>query len=87
MLNWVKFRTTKGGYKIHAVWDDSLALPEYINITEAKVHESKGLIDRGYSKNVVGDRGYFDFTLMLHWTKAENLFVTRIKDNTVYESV
>ena len=89
MFDWAKFRTAKGGLKIHTVWDDSLALPEYVNITEAKLHDSKGLIDRVYSKNdiIVEDRGYFDFTLMLQRAKAENVFVTRIKDNTVYESV
>lgn len=89
MFDWARFRTAKGGLKIHTVWDDSLALPEYVNITEAKVHDSKGLIDRVYSKNdiIVEDRGYFDFTLMLQRVKAENVFVTRIKDNTVYESV
>jgi hypothetical protein len=89
LFDWAKFRTAKGGLKIHTVWDDTLALPEYVNITEAKVHDSKGLIDRVYSKNdiIVEDRGYFDFALMLARIHAENVFVTRLKDNTVYESV
>lgn len=89
MFNWAKFRTAKGGLKIHTVWDDTLALPEYINITEAKIHDSKGLIDRVYSKNdiIVEDRAYFDFNLMLARILSENVFVTRIKDNTVYESI
>ena len=89
LFDWAKFRTAKGGLKIHTVWDDTLALPEYINITEAKIHDSKGLIDRVYSKNdiIVEDRGYFDFSLMLARMKAENIFVTRIKDNTLYQAV
>ena len=33
------------------------------------------------------DRAYFDFTLMLHRIQAENVFVTRIKANTLYESI
>ena len=33
------------------------------------------------------DRVYFDFTLILHRIQAENIFVTRIKTNTVYESI
>jgi len=89
LFDWAKFRTAKGGLKIHTVWDDSLGLPEYINITEAKVHDSKGLIDRVYSKDdiIVEDRGYFDFELMYQRIKAENTFVTRIKDNTLYEAI
>jgi len=89
LFNWAKFRTAKGGLKIHTVWDDTLALPEYVNITEAKIHDSKGLIDRVYSKDdiIVEDRAYFDFSLMLARIYAKNVFVTRIKDNTVYESV
>ena len=89
MFDWAKFRTAKGGLKIHTVWDDTLALPEYVNITEAKIHDSKGLIERVYSKNdiIVEDRGYFDFALMNAIIMAQNVFVTRIKDNTVYESV
>jgi hypothetical protein len=35
----------------------------------------------------VEDRAYFDFTLMLHRIQAENIFVTRIKTNTVYKSI
>jgi len=89
LFDWAKFRTAKGGLKIHTVWDDALALPEYINITEAKTHDNKGLENRIFSKNdiIVEDRGYFDFSLMLNRIKAENIFVTRIKGNTVYERV
>jgi hypothetical protein len=35
----------------------------------------------------VEDRAYFDFTLILHRIQAENVFVTRIKTNTLYESI
>lgn len=89
LFDWAKFRTAKGGLKIHTVWDDSLALPEYVNITEAKIHDSKGLIDRVYAKGdiIVEDRGYFEFALMLARIKVGNVFVTRLKDNTIYEAV
>ncbi len=36
---------------------------------------------------IVEDRGYFDFLLMLAGIKAENNFVTHIKNNTVYEVI
>jgi len=46
LFDWAKFRTAKGGLKIHTVWDDALGLPDYINITDAKLHDSKGLISQ-----------------------------------------
>lgn len=84
MFDWAKFRTAKGGLKIHTSWDDDL-----VNITEAKTHDRYGIGQLVFSKGtiVVGDRGYFDFTLMLHRIQAENVFVTRIKTNTVYELI
>ncbi len=89
LFDWAKFRTAKGGLKIHTVWDAQLALPEMINITEAKVHDSKGLVQNIYPKNtiIVEDRAYFDFGLMLSRIGAKNILVTRIKSNTLYRSI
>ena len=89
LFDWAKFRTAKGGLKIHTVWDDQLGLPDMVNVTEAKLHDRYGLKDHIYAKDtiVVEDRAYFDFELMLLRIKAENVFVTRIKTNTVFEQV
>ena len=89
LFDWAKFRTAKGGLKIHTVWDDQLGLPDMVNVTEAKLHDRYGLKDHIYPKDtiVVEDRAYFDFELMLLRIKAENVFVTRIKTNTVFEQV
>jgi transposase, IS4 family len=88
LFDWAKFRTAKGGLKIHTVWDDTLGLPEYINITEAKLHDSKGLADQIFAKGtiVVEDRAYFDFGLFRSRNDAQNVFVTRLKSNILYES-
>jgi len=89
LFDWAKFRTAKGGIKIHTCWDDSLQLPDMINITEAKIHDSKGFEQQVFKKDaiIVEDRAYFDFTLMLARIKAQNIFVSRIKSNTVYKIV
>jgi hypothetical protein len=89
MFDWAKFRTAKGGLKIHTCWDDNLQIPDLINITEAKTHDRYGIGQLVFSKGtiVVEDRGYFDFTLMLTRIRAENVFVTRIKTNTLYQTV
>jgi hypothetical protein len=89
MYDWAEFRTAKGGIKLHTSWDTHMMIPEVVNITEAKVHDRNGLEQLVYPKDtiIVEDRGYFDFTLMLNRIKAENVFVTRIKTNTVYETI
>ena len=89
MFDWAKFRTAKGGLKIHTSWDDALQIPDLINITEAKIHDRYGLQQTIFAKNtiIVEDRAYFDFALMLNRIMAENIFVTRIKTNTQYKVI
>jgi len=89
MFDWAKYRTAKGGIKIHTCWDDTLMIPDIINITEAKLHDRYGVAQLVFPKNtiIVEDRAYFDFSLMFNRIKAENIFVTRIKENTIYKSI
>jgi len=51
LFDWAKFRTAKGGLKIHTVWDDQLGLPDIVNITEAKLHDRYGLKNHIYVKD------------------------------------
>ena len=64
-------------------------IPDVVNITEAKLHDRYGLKQLIFPKGtiIVEDRGYFDFSLMLNRILAENVFVTRKKSNTKYESI
>jgi hypothetical protein len=89
LFDWAKFRTAKGGIKIHTQWDEALMLPELINITEAKIHDSKGFDQVVFPKGtiIIEDKGYWDFDVIKARVLANNTFVTRIKDNTVYEVV
>ena len=60
-----------------------------VNITPAKEHDRYGLKQLVFPKNtiIVEDRAYFDFELIAQRIVAENIFVTRIKRNTVYEDI
>lgn len=89
MFDWAEFRTAKGGVKIHAAWDDTLMIPEVVNITEAKVHDRYGLNQMVFKKDtiIVEDRAYFDFDLMTSRIVAGNIFVTRIKSNIKYKTI
>lgn len=89
LFDWAKFRTAKGGIKAHISLDEAEMLPELVNISAAKVSDRRGVDNFRYAPDtiVVDDRGYFDFRLFMQRIADENHFVTRIKDNTVYESV
>lgn len=89
IFDWAKFRTAKGGIKIHTQWDEALMLPNLVCIGEASVHDSKGFEQTVFPKGtiILEDKGYWDFQIIKARIKAENTFVTRIKDNTVYESI
>lgn len=89
LFPWAKFRTAKGGIKMHVSLDEAKMIPDMIHITEAKVSDRRGVDNFRYPKDtiVVDDRGYFDFSLFLTRIEDQNHFVTRIKDNTVYESI
>ena len=89
MFDWAKFRSAKGCIKLYTSWDYNLMIPDVVNITEAKVHDGYELQQLIYPKDtiIVEDRAYFYFVLMLNRINAKNTFVTRIKTNTVYETI
>lgn len=89
LFDLAKFRTAKGGIKIHTQWDEALMLPNLINISEAATHDSKGFEDTIFPKGtiILEDKGYWDFDVIKARMLADNIFVTRIKDNTLYETV
>ena len=89
MFDWAKFRTAKGGIKIHTQWDEAIMLPNLVNITEAKVSDHKGFAQVVFPKGtiIIEDKGYWDFGVIKARVEAQNTFVTRIKENTVYEVI
>ena len=89
LFDWAKYRTAKGAIKIHTSLDEKTLLPDIINITEAKLSDRRGVDNFRYPKDtiIVDDRGYFDFKLFKLRINDGNIFVTRAKSNTVYESV
>lgn len=89
LFDWAKFRTAKGGIKIHTQWDEALMLPNLVCIGEASVHDSKGFEEVVFPAGtiILEDKGYWDFDVIKARIKADNIFVTRIKDNTLYEVI
>ncbi len=89
LFSWAEYRTAKGGIKAHVSLDEKSMVPDIVNITEAKISDRRGADGFRYEKDtiVVDDRGYFDTKLFRARIDDQNHFVTRIKDNILYESV
>jgi len=89
LFDWAKYRTAKGGIKAHVSLDEKTMLPEIINITEAKLSDRRGVDSFRYPKDtiVVDDRGYFDFSLFKQRIDDDNIFVTRMKSNTIVDQI
>jgi IS4 transposase len=89
MYDWAKFRRTKGAVKLHLVLDHDGYLPSYAVITDGKDSDVKvaHLLRFDPGTIVVDDRGYNDYGLFGKWTDQGIFFVTRMKDNALYEVV
>ena len=87
MFPWAKFRRAKGGVKAHVLLDHDDYLPRYVLITEARRSDVKmaDAFPLNPGSIVVMDRGYNDYALFRNWTGQEIYFVTRLKDNAVYQ--
>jgi len=89
LFPWAQFRRAKGGVKVHVLLDHGDYMPAFVRITEARRH------DRGVAKLlnlpaesiVAFDRAYNDYGLFRQWTEARVYFVTRQKDNAVFEVI
>lgn len=87
LYDWAKFRRTKGAIKLHLILDHDGYLPSFAVITEGKVSDVKvaHIVKFDSGTIVVYDRGYNDYLLFGNWTEQGIYFVTRLKDNAVFE--
>ena len=88
-FSWAKFRKTKGGVKVHVQLDLKTAIPEFIQITSASVHEVNILDNITFQPDsfYVVDRGYTDFDRLYKIHKAKAFFIIRAKDNLNFSRV
>jgi len=88
-FSWAKFRTTKGGIKVHVQLDLKTAIPEFIQITPAAVHEVNILDNITFQPDsfYVLDRGYTAFDRLYQIHKAKAFFIIRAKDNLNFSRV
>ena len=89
MFNWAHFRRAKGAIKLHLLLDHDGYLPSFAVMTEGKVADVKVVPQFHFAPGtiVIDDRGYTDYELFGQWTNQKVYFVTRMKDNALYEVV
>ena len=79
----------KGGIKAHTVINADETVPSLVWFSAAKVHDHNFLSRLKCDDNTiyVFDKGYNDYKAFRHFGENKTGFVTRIKDNAVYEVV
>jgi IS4 transposase len=84
LFPWAKFRSTKGGIKLHTLLDLRGNIPSFVSITDAKVHDVR-ILDELIPESgaiYVMDRGYLDFKRLHDMNLCLAFFVIRSKTNT-----
>jgi len=87
LFDWAKFRRTKGAIKLHLLLDHDGYLPSFAVVTEGKRSEIKVARTLRFAPGTILaiDRGYIDYEWFRELTQEDVYFVTRMKDNAVYE--
>jgi Transposase DDE domain/Domain of unknown function (DUF4372) len=89
LFDWAKFQRTKGAIKLHCLLDHDGYLPSVVVITDGKRHDVRVARTLRFDPGtvVVMDRGYVDYAWFGELTAQGVFFVTRLKDNTVFQVV
>lgn len=84
---WAKFRKTKGGIKIHTLFDITTQIPAFVHITPASVNDMKAMDSIAYENGAyyIFDRGYVDFARLYKITQKGAFFVIRAKSPLKYQ--
>ena len=87
LFPWAKFRKAKGAVKLHTLMNLQGSIPEFILISDGKLHDVNVLdyllpLPGAY---YVMDRGYLDFERLYAMHQAKAYFVTRAKRNFTFK--
>lgn len=80
---WAKFRSTKAAIKLHTVLDLKTSIPEFVIISDGKVHDVNilDMIEIEKGGYYIMDKGYIDFKRLYHFNEEGAFFVVRAKEN------
>ena len=86
---WANFRKTKGGIKLHTLFDITTQIPAFIHITTATVNDVNAMDYIPYESNAyyIFDRGYVDYARLYRITLLSAYFVVRAKSNLQFKRI
>ena len=89
LFPWADFRRAKGGVKAHVLLDHADYMPAFVHVSKAKMHDSRvlALVRLNPGSIVAMDRAYNDYAQFARWCRDGVFFVTRMKENAVYDVV
>jgi len=87
MFPWAKFRRTKGAVKLHTLLNLRGSIPEFIHISEGKLHDVNilDLLIPEPGSFYVMDRGYVDFARLYTIHQDMAFFVIRAKRRMLFK--
>jgi hypothetical protein len=89
LFPWADFRTGKAGIKLTVKLDHQGKIPCFVNVSNARQHDTKHLRDIPVQAGdvLVFDRGFVDYEYFSSLCSKKAWFVTRLKKNAVYKRV
>ncbi|ADL12194.1 IS4 family transposase [Acetohalobium arabaticum] len=89
LFAWAKFRKSKGGIKLHTLYDAESGAPENIIVTNAIVHDKEIFDNLTFDSGCtyIFNRAYIDYQKFDYFIENDIYFVTRTKSNTKIEVV
>lgn len=87
LFPWARFRQAKGAVKMHTLLNLQGNIPEFILISDGKLHDVNVLdyLVPAPGADYVMDRGYLDFARLYQLHQAKAYFVTRAKKNFTFQ--
>jgi hypothetical protein len=87
LFPWARFRRAKGAVKMHTLLNLHGNIPEFILISDGKLHDVNVLdhLVPAPGAYYVMDRGYLDFARLYQLQQAKAYFVTRAKSNFTFQ--
>jgi transposase len=87
LFPWAKFRKAKGALKLHMLLNLRGNIPEFIHISDGKLHDVNVLdiMEPEAGSIYVMDRGYVDFKRFYALQRVSAFFVTRAKKNMKFQ--
>jgi transposase len=80
---------SKGGIKAHVMIHAAELMPCLVRFTEGSRHDHTFLkhLNVPEGSYIVMDKGYTDYLQYAQWTNRDIYFITRMKDNAIYEGM